>query len=93
MLADSTLYFFRQFILIFLEVIGWAFFFRAILSWFDPMGEWRISGILYAVTEPITFPIRALCERMNWFQGVPMDFPFTLTWLLLIVLQLFLPML
>jgi uncharacterized protein YggT (Ycf19 family) len=88
--ADLILLFFRQTVLVFLEVLGFAFFLRAILSWFDPMGEWRISGFLYALTEPITIPIRALCERMDWFQGVPMDIPFTLTWLLLMLLQILL---
>ena len=88
--ADLILLFFRQTVLVFLEVLGFAFFLRAILSWFDPMGEWRISGFLYALTEPFTIPIRALCERMDWFQGVPMDIPFTLTWLLLMLLQILL---
>jgi uncharacterized protein YggT (Ycf19 family) len=88
--ADLILLFFRQTVLVFLEVLGFAFFLRAILSWFDPMGEWRLSGFLYALTEPITVPIRALCERMNWFQGIPMDIPFTLTWLLLMLLQVLL---
>ena len=90
MIADSVLFFLRQTVLVFLEVLGFAFFLRAILSWFDPMGEWRLSGFLYALTEPITVPIRALCERMNWFQGIPMDIPFTLTWLLLMLLQVLL---
>ena len=92
--ADLILLFFRQTVLVFLEVLGFAFFLRAILSWFDPMGEWRISGFLYALTEPITIPvrapIRALCDRFGWFQGVPMDIPFTLTWLLLMLLQILL---
>ena len=87
MLADVAFYFLRQFILIFLEILGIAFFVRAILSWFDPMGEWQISGFLYMLTEPITVPVRLLFERMGWFQGVPMDIAFTATWLLLILLQ------
>jgi uncharacterized protein YggT (Ycf19 family) len=88
--ADLILLFFRQTVLVFLEVLGIAFFVRAILSWFDPMGEWRLSGFLYALTEPITIPVRALCERMNWFQGIPMDIPYTLTWLLLMLVQILL---
>ena len=87
MIADSVLFFLRQTVLVFLEVLGIAFFVRAILSWFDPMGEWRVSGFLYVLTEPITVPVRILCERMNWFQGVPMDIPYTLTWLLLVLAQ------
>lgn len=88
--ADLILLFFRQTVLVFLEVLGIAFFVRAILSWFDPMGEWRLSGFLYALTEPITIPVRALCERMNWFQGIPVDIPYTITWLLLMLVQILL---
>ncbi len=88
MFADATFYFFKQFILIFLDIISFAFLFRVIASLFDPMGESRISTFLYALTEPITLPVRALCQRMNWFQGVPLDIPFTLTWLLLTLIKL-----
>ena len=87
MFADAAFYFLRQCVLVILEVVVIAFFVRAILSWFDPMGEWRISGFLYVLTEPITVPVRVLFERMGWFQGVPVDIAYTVTWLLVILLQ------
>ena len=90
MFADSFIYVFKNFILIFLNVISFAFLARAILSLFDPMGESRISAFLYALTEPIIMPVRILCERMNWFQGVPIDVPFSLTLLLLLLAQILL---
>ena len=68
----------------FLEI---AMFARAILSWFDQTGESRISAFLFTITEPIIFPIRALCEKMLWFEGIPIDIPFMLTYLVLILLQ------
>lgn len=68
----------------FLEI---AMFARAILSWFDQTGESRISAFLFTITEPIIFPIRALCEKMHWFEGIPFDIPFMLTYLVLILLQ------
>ncbi len=74
----------------FLEV---AMFVRAILSWFDPTGEWKISVFLFAVTEPLILPLRRLCEKMNWFQRVPLDIPFMLTWLILMVVQVVLQVL
>ncbi|MBQ8431308.1 MAG: YggT family protein [Clostridia bacterium] len=88
MVADAILYFIQQFVLIFIDIIDIALLVRAILGWFDPMREWRISEILYVVTEPIILPVRRLCERMNWFQGVPLDVPFMITWLLLMVIQM-----
>ena len=68
----------------FLEI---AMFARAILSWFDQTGESRISAFLFTITEPIIFPVRALCEKMHWFEGIPIDIPFMLTYLVLILLQ------
>ena len=68
----------------FLEI---AMFARAILCWFDQTGESRISAFLFTITEPIIFPIRALCEKMHWFEGIPIDIPFMLTYLVLILLQ------
>ena len=60
---------------------------RAILSWFDPMREGKFSAFLLVLTEPVIFPVRALCEHMNWFEGIPLDIPFLITVLLLALLQ------
>ena len=90
MFADYLFYFLKQFILIFIDVISFALLFRAILSWFDPMSDFRLSRFLYLITEPIILPVRRLCEKMNWFQGVPLDVPFTLTWVLLMIIQVLL---
>lgn len=60
---------------------------RAILSWIDPMQEWKITNFLHFVTEPIIMPIRALFARMHWFEGFPLDVSFLVTWLLLSAIQ------
>jgi len=31
-------------------------------------------------------PVRTLCERFGWFEGLPIDMPFFLTFILLSVL-------
>ena len=59
-----------------------AMFVRAILSWF-PMEENRFIGFLYAVTEPVILPVRMLFERLGWFQNLPIDISFFVTFLLL----------
>ena len=87
MMADMAFYFLRQFILIFLEILGLAFFVRAILSWFEPMGEWRISGFLYVLTEPLILPVRSLFELFGWFEGLPIDIPFLVTTVILMLLK------
>ncbi len=87
---DVALYLIRQTGLTLIGVIEIAMFARAIFSWFDQTGESKISMFLYAVTEPIIWPIRALCNKMHWFEGLPLDIPFMLTYLVLILLQAFL---
>ena len=73
-----------------LEVLSIALFVRAIFSWIDPMHEGGISRFLLVMTEPVIFPIRMLCEKMNWFENLPIDMPFLLTMIVITLLQLFL---
>ena len=53
----------------------------------DPDMSFRVSSFLYAVTEPIIQPIRKLCYKKNWFQHTPIDVPFMITMLLVILAQ------
>lgn len=84
---DTVLYIFQQLIIILIDVLHIAMFVRAILSWFDPMQEGKLTAFLHTLTEPVILPIRMLCEKRHWFEGVPLDIPFLLTWLLLSVIQ------
>ena len=78
-----VLYLLVNTVLILIEVLQFAMLARAILSWIDPMQEWRISAFLRALTEPVIMPVRMLCEKMHWFEGMPIDIPFLITILLL----------
>ena len=64
-----------------------AMFLRALLSWFDPMGEGRFSAFLYVITEPLILPVRKLFEARHWMEGVPLDIPFFVVLLLLMLLE------
>lgn len=72
-----------------LGVLELSMFLRAILSWFVSEDN-RFLLFLVAITEPFILPFRMLFEKMNWFQDVPMDVPFMATYLVLILLTLFL---
>ena len=74
-------------VVLLLSAIQLAMLVRAILSWFDPMQEWRLSGFLTMITEPVILPIRMLCDKMHWFEGFPLDVPFMLSWLILMIVQ------
>ena len=81
-------YFLKSFVLIVLYVIDGAMLVRAILSWIDPEREMRASVFVHMITEPVIHPIRVLCYKMNWFQQTPMDFPFLLTLIVIMLLQM-----
>ncbi len=91
--AENVLYFLKQLILVFLNVVNVAMFARAIFSWFDPMQETKLSAFLYTVTEPLILPFRALFRRLNWFQGSPLDMSFMFTLLAIILLEMMVNML
>lgn len=87
---DVLIYFFKQLIITVIYVLDIALLLRAIFSWFDPMEESKISGFLFMLTEPIILPFRKLCSKMHWFEGVPLDVPFMMSWLALMLIQVLL---
>jgi YggT family protein len=41
-----------------LQLLTYALIGRALLSWFDPRGQWTITRILADVTDPLIAPLR-----------------------------------
>lgn len=82
-MPETILYVLKSTLAVLLDVLSLAMLCRAIFSWFDQTEESRFSGFLYMLTEPVILPIRKLCQRMRWFEGSPLDFPFLLTMILL----------
>ena len=72
-------------VLLLLSAVQLAMLVRAILSWF-PMDGNRFTDFLYGITEPFIYPVRMLFEKLNWFQNLPIDVSFMVTYLLLTVL-------
>lgn len=68
-----------------------ALFVRAILSLFIPEEEGLLAALLFAVTEPVILPVRALLSRFHIGEGAPIDISFLVTVLLLTVISAFLP--
>lgn len=85
-----AVYLIKNTALVLIGVLQIAMFARAIFSWFDQTGESGLSVFLYTITEPVIYPLRRLCERMHWFEGLPLDIPFMLTWIVLMVIQVLL---
>ena len=72
-----------------LSVLQLAMLIRGIMSWF-PTESNKFENFLYMITEPLIMPVRLLFEKLNWFQGLPVDISFFVTYLLLSLLILFL---
>ena len=87
---EILLYFLIRTATLLLWVLDLGLFMRAILSWIDPDMRFRVSTFLYAVTEPVIQPIRKLCYKKNWFRNTPIDAPFMIAVVLVIVAQMIL---
>ena len=74
--------------IVLLMTIQLAMVVRAILSWF-PLDNGFVDFV-YTVTEPFLYPVRRLFEKMGWFQGLPIDISFMVSYLLLMAILLLL---
>jgi uncharacterized protein YggT (Ycf19 family) len=61
-------------------------FVRAILSWFPGQGG-TFENFIYACTEPLLFPVRKLFDLFDIRPNLPLDLSFTVTFLLLVVID------
>ena len=71
-----------------------AMLLRAILSWFDTgRGGFlsALTGILTMITEPVVMPVRFLLSRFPSVNNMPVDLSFFIAFILLSLLQAFLP--
>ena len=73
-----------------ITAIQFLMFARAILSWLPVDEDSAVGNFLYAVTEPVIMPVRAVIERFGWFEGMPIDMSFFITFLLLSILEMIL---
>jgi YggT family protein len=65
-----------------LQLLTYALIGRALLSWFDPRGQWAISRILADVTEPLIAPLRRVIPPVGM-----LDLSFIVAIILIQVLQ------
>jgi len=77
-MADTVLFILLQL----LQILTYALIGRALLSWFDPRGQWAISRILADVTEPVIAPLRRVIPPVGM-----LDLSFIVAIILIQVLQ------
>lgn len=87
----EILYIIAKTISVILGVVSTAMFVRMILPWFtDPM-ESRIYSLTCLLTEPFIAPVRAFMFMLNVGQDSPIDWAFSITYILIWLLQNLLP--
>lgn len=84
---NGGLYVIMLCVVIFIYVADIAMLGRAVLSWIPEGNQTRIGAFLYVITEPFIMPVRGLCNRFGWFRGLPLDMPFLITALLLMLIS------
>jgi YggT family protein len=54
------------------ETLWWVILGRVLMSWFDPSGNYRISRILYDMSEPILAPARRILPSLGGVDWSPL---------------------
>ena len=79
---------FRSTVSAFLTALELAMTIRAVMSWFVMEEDSKFLTFLIGLTEPVVFPVRALCDRFGWFRDIPLDIPYFIAFMLLSLLNL-----
>ena len=74
-----------------LGIVSFAMLARVILQFFVDPFESRIFALALLITEPFIVPIRALMVKFNIGQNTPIDWAFSITYILIWMLRTFLP--
>ena len=65
--------------------------FRAVLSWLPVDEDSNISNFLFAMTEPVIYPVRMLLDRFEGLDEFPIDLSFIISFMILSLVQMLLP--
>lgn len=82
---------FAKCISLLLSAVSFCMLARMILSFFPSMQESRAALFVTLVTEPFIIPVRALLFKLNVGQDSPIDWAFSLSYILICIVQMFLP--
>lgn len=64
---------------------------RMLLSWMPVDDSSPLLNFVYALTEPLILPVRIVLERSQTVQALPIDLSFFVSFLLLGIIQMALP--
>lgn len=76
---------------LFLSLMEFAMFARAVLSFLPLEDDNPVLNLVCVVTEPVILPVRALLSVLGWDGDLPFDLAFSVTMLVLMVVNVALP--
>ena len=68
-----------------LYALQFFMFGRAVMAWFSPDEDNKFAQFLFAVTEPIVYPIRCLLGKIEFFSSIPVDMSFVVAMVVLML--------
>ncbi len=84
---------FARTVSIVLELVSLSMMLRMLLPFFMDVEESRFYNLTYCISEPFVAPVRMIMVKMNIGQDSPIDWAFFATYIILWVLDMFLPVL
>lgn len=82
---DYLLFVIIRIVQILLYVLDMAMLLRALLSFLPINEEGVLASLVYGITEPFIMPLRALFDKLGWFEGSPLDMPFFFTYMIIML--------
>ncbi len=78
-------------IAVIIDVVSFAMIARMLLPLFGDAEDSKIGMFVALITEPFIIPIRFLLFKFNLLQDSPIDWSFTISYMVLIFVRMFLP--
>ena len=88
---EFILYLIAKCVRVFLDIMSLSMMIRVLLPLFADVENSPILMITVAITEPFIAPVRILLDKLGIGQNTPIDMGFMATYLILFILDLFLP--
>ena len=95
-MIEAILYIIAKVTALALGVVSWMMLIRVLLELVGRLTSYDIGSnkiyiFSYAVSEAFIAPFRYICVKLNIFQGTPIDVPFFMAMLTIMILQNLLP--
>ncbi len=74
-----------------LDAVTFAMMIRMLLPLFTDAEGSRVYTFVTLISEPFIIPIRFLLFKMNWLQDSPIDWSFTISYMLIVLIRMFMP--